>query len=622
MRKCILSIVYLVFLTLSIASTAQDSRPIGANLSDLSNFASQIMFKDVMKQSSVWQIQPVDESVFALGEEEVFDFPVVENNYPAQVPFEYDGQLYRVHAGVLNSQPQQYLHPAGEYTLIFEGTGRIILDWDVANGPLTFTTPNVEHLVDVVPSGGFATGGIQIIIDSSAVNDPIRNIRFILPGFADSYESNPFHPSFLSLLDPFEALRFMKPTAVERNTISRWSQRTKLDNYTYFADVEGQLRFGMPYELIVRLCNEQMKDPWINIPFGVDDAFIDSLATIFTALNPALKLYVEYGNETWNTLYPLARQFLIEQGLEAGLDTDSLNANLKYHVLRSYEVFGRFEQVFGNRADQVKGVIATQSWDRVGRVIVDAIKDPSINPGGRPPHAIAIAVYMGIEAIDNLLAQNQGNCDFDGDHVMDHLESIFEAEMSEFVLPYQQWTDSLGIELFAYEGGQHVSTGAFGLNTECVQNAVSEANRSQRMADLYCRYFDYWYEHSGDLLMSFVLTEAYQVAGAFGILESVFQDPETSVKWQAHVDCVFEPEELLVTSVDEDRFMAYPNPTSDLIYFSSEPMEVSVFNLMGVKIKSFRSEMQLDISDLPTGIYLLDIKKSRDSYQKIRICKK
>ncbi len=48
------------------------------------------------------------------------------------------------------------------------------------------------------------------------------------------------------------------------------------------------------------LCNQVGADCWMNIPYGASDACIGSMFTAALALNPGLKLRMEFGNECWN----------------------------------------------------------------------------------------------------------------------------------------------------------------------------------------------------------------------------------------------------------------------------------------------------------------------------------
>jgi len=521
-------------------------RPIGVNLSDLSNFASQLVYVDVMHQSSTWQVMPLDESVFHIEGAVV---PQGPDGYPTQVPFDWQGEMVRPHVTVLNAQPEPFLYPAGDYTLIFEGTGEVLVRWDVVGGEFRATAPNEQHSITVSPT----TMGLNLIIMQSDPADPIRNIRLIMPGFEDSYQDQPFHPDFLALLEPFEAIRFMKPLAVEENTLSHWEDRTEVDHYTYVTDETEQIRFHMPYEHVIQIANSLNKDIWINVPPFANDEYVEEMAALFAAgLNDGIHLYIEFSNESWNLLYPVTRQYMIDQGRAMGLGQDETEANVRYHAFRSFRIWDEFKSAFAERSGQIREVLGSQSFVDVGRISIDAIKDPVINPAGTVPYSIAVASYMGIELIDELIA-DRGECGFDGDDILDRLEVIASNEISEYMEQFEFWADSAQIQVVAYEGGQHLSVGNFGLNSDCVAEAIAAANRSSRMRDLFCTYFDLWFdEYGGGLFMSFKLAESYGLGGSFGILESSLQNPAESAKWQAHVDCAFigEPELSIVGSLN------------------------------------------------------------------------
>ena len=58
---------------------------------------------------------------------------------------------------------------------------------------------------------------------------------------------------------------------------------------------------GVSYEDCIELANEAHKDMWINIPALATTDYVQQLAQlIHTKLDPGLKVYVEYSNETWN----------------------------------------------------------------------------------------------------------------------------------------------------------------------------------------------------------------------------------------------------------------------------------------------------------------------------------
>ena len=91
-------------------------------------------------------------------------------------------------------------YPGGRYTLLYEGKGTFELEWDAS---IVSQEPG-RALVDVTPNQG-----IRLVITETDPQDPIRNFRFIMPGFESTYETQPFHPSYLEFLGNFSVLRFM-----------------------------------------------------------------------------------------------------------------------------------------------------------------------------------------------------------------------------------------------------------------------------------------------------------------------------------------------------------------------------------------------------------------------------
>lgn len=62
----------------------------------------------------------------------------------------------------------------------------------------------------------------------------------------------------------------------------------------------------------------------------------------------------------------------------------------------------------------------------------------------------------------------------------------------------------------------------------------------------------------------------------------------------------------------KNNFAIYPNPTTDELNITTvnglEYNEISVFDLTGRKLKSFKNDTKINVSDLSTGTYLIEIK--------------
>jgi hypothetical protein len=67
----------------------------------------------------------------------------------------------------------------------------------------------------------------------------------------------------------------------------------------------------------------------------------------------------------------------------------------------------------------------------------------------------------------------------------------------------------------------------------------------------------------------------------------------------------------------------YPNPTTDfLLIVSNTPQKATLFNTAGQKILEANSATALDVIDLPSGVYLLNLRNSQNQISTFKIIKK
>jgi len=107
--------------------------------------------------------------------------------------------------------------PSGKYTLLYDGAGKIGFTFDTAK--VISQSPG-KMTVDVKIDGE----GVFLKILETNPSNPIRNIRFIMPGFENTYQTQPFHPVFLERLKPFKTLRFMDWAATNNSKLVNWSR--------------------------------------------------------------------------------------------------------------------------------------------------------------------------------------------------------------------------------------------------------------------------------------------------------------------------------------------------------------------------------------------------------------
>jgi len=167
------------------------------------------------------------------------------------------------------------------------------------------------------------------------------------------------------------------------------------------------------------------------------------------------------------------------------------------------------------------------------------LNDPALNPHNIQADALAIAPYFG-GGVDNIIVEN------------DQVGTITTEEILEiartFIYEYpedpphhstqksariqKEVADEFGVELIAYEGGQHILAGGANRNNVVLVDKLIEANRHPGMEGLYDEMFTVWSNESDDSLFTVYnyMTTPSQY-GSWGMLE--YQSQETSPKYRS-----------------------------------------------------------------------------------------
>ncbi len=402
-------------------------------------------------------------------------------------------------------------YPAGQYICLYDGQGTITFGGDAS---IVSQTPG-RIVVQVNPTD---TGKTVLIISATQNSDPIRNIRFLMPGFEDTYTTQTFHPEFLEKLNPFRVLRFLNWTRSNNSPLQSWSQRTKPTSQTQ-ADV-----YGVAPEYIIELANHLGTDVWINIPHLADDDYITQLATLYRdELNPNLRVYIEYSNELWGIF--TQGDWAESQGLAMGLSTDPFTARIRFHSQRSVEIFRIFTQVFGNTQRLVLGA------SHINPLTITEAMD--WQNASLEADAVATAPYF---------AGRLGTARYASNTVQMTVSELLSAMDGESALAnsYTQSNSSLvrakGLDYIAYEGGQALYGQDGWENDSRLTNLFTATNRDPGMRALYLKHFTEWRQNGGGLFMGFVYASRYSSNGSWGFFESQQQDPATSYKWLGMMD--------------------------------------------------------------------------------------
>lgn len=279
------------------------------------------------------------------------------------------------------------------------------------------------------------------------------------PGVDFATTTDPWNPTFLEEVRHYKVLRFMDFGRVNSSTEQRWSERTHKTDAR-----PAQERLA--YEWMIDLCNRTSADLWITLPTQADDTYALELAKLVAAnLDPSLKVYVEWSNETWNSGFP-QYQYAVNQGLALGLGPDSYTAGARYHVQRSLRLFAQFDAAFGAGSPRVVRVIAGQAVNTfLTGIHLTALADARINPTGMIVDAYAIAPYFG-HGVDGSAT---------------NAFTLLATRVAEAIAGVRAQHDLIapsGMRLIGYEGGQHVTTNA------------DVVNAKPEMYTLYTNYLD------------------------------------------------------------------------------------------------------------------------------------
>jgi len=461
--------------------------PLGINLASVTNWSPQIVFNDVFKSAKLVKVSPTETK--------------------AVMMIAIDGHF-----------------PSGEYTVLYDGEGTI----EYLRDPKLVSKEPGREVINVQ-----ANKGIELRLHETNPNNPIRNVRVIMPGYEDTYQKQPFYLPFLEKLKNFKTLRFMDLMRTNGNKSFgnvTWANRSKVTDLTQRGEK------GVALEYLIDLANALNIDPWFNVHHSATDDYVQGMAQLIKdRLNPNLKATIEYSNEVWNTSFNQS-SYATSQGKARGYATGSANARSRFYAQRSAEVFQIFDSVFGASAPDrlIKTMGSNHQNTGDSKQILDwEVEDANGNKTGKKAYeyadTFAVAPYWG-----HSFSNPTGPITMTLDQFFDALRDEIYGKIQSKTIAQAEIANTRGLRLVAYEGGQHLVAHS---NPEA-EAFFHAANRDPRMMQLYLEDLLIWKAAGGTQYTSFTFVKPYDRYGSWGILEWMDQDVTTAPKYQALLDFI------------------------------------------------------------------------------------
>ena len=495
---------------------------LGVNLGAINDWSPATPFVDVFKTARPWIPQDVASGgPWDNGHAIATD----ENGWVTSLD---EGQA----VATLMMTDGEGVYPAGEYICLYDGEGTLSFEADA-----TEVWSEAGRVgVNITPS---ASGHARLRITATNPANYIRNIRLIMPGYEENYDTVIFHPAFLSTLSDFEVLRFMDWGGTNHCEVVEWADRTTPNSYTQTRHF-GEDDAGVSLEHMVDLANANLSDAWICIPYMANDTYVaNAAALVRDRLDPRLRVFVEYSNEVWNGTFP-ASNYAASQGLALGLSTGEAQARLRFYSQRSQEVMNLFTTAFVDQPDRLVRVAAGQSanpW--TGTTILDwnaAEGATNENNVADRFDVYAVAPYFGgylgnnpeaLTTVDMTVEEVLLACDAD---------SILINGPDGKTATNASNATTRGIKLIAYEGGQHLVGVGTAKNVQALTDLFIATNRAAGMRQIYADNMDRWTTSGGGLFMAFTHLDVYSKHGSWGILEAQTQNTANAPKWLGLMD--------------------------------------------------------------------------------------
>lgn len=455
---------------------------------------------------------------------------------------------------------------AGTYKLMFNGRATVSTGTAGTVQSASYDPASNTSKADIV-LGNDVVGNVWLVFkdtyrtNASVKGDGVTNLRLWRPGYATD-GSALFTNEFVAAMKKFKVLRGMEFVSANTNAQTSWQERTRPG---FFGSTGAK---GQSWELLIALANATDRDVWLNVPVKANDDYFIKLAQLvkfgsdgnlpYTSpqsrpvhppLKPGLAVYVEYGNEVWNSgggfygfgwALELANASKGDATHPIAFDrtqTDQYIALRRWIAYRSASISLAFREVFGDAAmmTTVRPILAGQAGNgnlylSLGLQWAQAFygqvrQTVPGNPVARKPSDLW---YGGGGA-----AYYEASID-PKDTSAPTLDAYFASlptpTFARNAIADSIWTHAYGLKYVAYEGGPGPGGSALGAVAGA---AVSpNFNNDPRMRNRMLIAQDIWDQAGGDELVYYVYSGSAPWSFTNELVQQVVSDTG-SVKLQA-----------------------------------------------------------------------------------------
>ena len=369
-------------------------------------------------------------------------------------------------------------------------------------------------------------------------HDPIRNIRFILPGFENSYEKDVWYPPFLERLKPFNVIRFMDWSLTNSNVDVEWADRKRPDfaTQTVPLGITTAKGLGVALEYQIDLANRVGADPWFNIPATASDDYIRQMAIfVKERLQRDLHPAIELSNEVFNN-FPASYDYGVQMGTRLKLPSPSGESVVfTWYALRASQMFDIWNEVFGADSGRIIHVVT-------GRRVSATANEFMLQYGDlyKKTDVIAIDAYMfpfnkWEPPIRNGKVKWSDVAKMGTKDVLAAMRDYVDERLVPSWQEIARIARKYGVGLVVYEGGESNVT-AFQTDDDRITYLFIATSRDPNMSQIYAHLLSAWNEVDGaSLFIQYNFVGLPSKFGCWGALEYQDQDPKSAPKYSALV---------------------------------------------------------------------------------------